>query len=126
MLTAYHVAAADLVLGMERQHLRAAAVATPGAFDRCFTLLDFLRRALTIGPRAAGRSLPDWLTEVGAGRRPEDFLQDDPADAVADPQGARLSTYRQAAREIDALVRGVVSLTLTRTPPPLISTTQQA
>lgn len=119
-LTSDLVATADLVLGMERQHLRAAAVTVPGAFDRCFTLIDFLRRALSTGPRLPGRPLPDWLDEVGAGRRPEEFLQDTPSDAVADPQGARLPTYRQTAREIDALVRGVLSLTLARTPLPLI------
>ena len=109
-LEAGHVAGADLVLGMERIHLRAAAVTVPGAFTRCFTILDFLRRGLDVGSRPSHESVSQWLDRLGTDRRPDGYLADDPTDAVADPQGAGPAAYQATAGQLDTLVRGVLFL----------------
>lgn len=104
------VADADLVIAMARPHLREAAVLAPGAFDKTFALRDLVRRAEAAGPRAPGEPLAAWVARVAAGRRPADYLADDPADDVADPIGEPLAQYRRTARELDDLLARFVSL----------------
>jgi len=109
-LSADIVAGADLVLTMERMHLRAAAVLSPGAFDKTFTLKEFLRRALRTGPRPADEPVATYLGRIGADRDPADLLTDDRADDVEDPQGGPHAGFVTTVDELDLLTRGVVQL----------------
>lgn len=99
---------ADLLLTMERQHLRAAAVLAPDAFAKTFTLKEFLRRALDVGPRAADEPMGAYLARVGAGRDPSELLTDDERDEVRDPHGGPLSGYQTSVEELELLAQGVV------------------
>jgi len=98
----------DLVLCMERRHVREVAVLDRDAFARTFTLPDLARRAEARGPRREGEDLRAYLERLGAGRRPVDVLGVDDADEVADPYGRSASAYRRAADEIDRLLDAVV------------------
>lgn len=96
------IGAADLVLGMGREHLRTVTVLDPSAWPRTFTLKEFVRRAGTVSPRAG--HLADWLAEVGRGRERADLLGDDPTDDVADPAGASVAFLRKTAGEVEGLI----------------------
>lgn len=98
------MAAADLVVTMERAHLRAAAVMIPQGLDKTFTLRDLVRRGHHHGGRRPGESTVAWLARVGADRDPADLLYDDADDNVTDPQGRPLPRFRDTAQQISALV----------------------
>ncbi|HEU5149253.1 MAG TPA: hypothetical protein VFU19_02080 [Iamia sp.] len=112
-LTGEAVAAADLVVGMAREHVREAAVLDPGSLGRTFTLRELARRAQAAGPRRVG---PDgtlepfaaWLARVGAGRRATDLLGSSTEDDVADPIGMSKRAYERTAQEIERLVDTIV------------------
>ena len=88
-VTADDLAAADLILGLAREHVRHAAVLLPAAWPRAFTLRELVRRGRQAGPRAPGEPLGYWLTRAADGR-------DRPASSAA----ARPTTWptRRAAR----------------------------
>lgn len=108
-LSPYLIDEADLIVGMERQHVREVAVTDPEAFPRAFTLPELARRAASIGPRPAAEPLDDWLRRAAADRRPTDLLGFDPADEVADPIGRSAKHYERTATELEGLVRTVVA-----------------
>ena len=101
---------ADLIVGMERQHIREAVVLDQRVWSRAFTLKELVRRAGPVGQRAPGESLDEWLHRVGEGRRPVDLLGQSQEDDVADPTTDPLADYTTMAREIDTLVRELVDL----------------
>jgi protein-tyrosine phosphatase len=101
---------AELIVGMERQHVREAVVLDQRVWSRAFTLKELVRRASVVGQRAPGESLDEWLHRVGEGRRPADLLGQSREDDVADPTTDPLADYATMAREIDTLVRGLVDL----------------
>ena len=107
-LSPYLIDEADLIVGMERQHVREVAVTDPDAFGRAFTLPELARRAALVGPRRAGEPLDGWLARAASGRRPSDLLGHDPADEVADPIGRSAKHYERTAVELEGLVRTVV------------------
>jgi protein-tyrosine phosphatase len=104
------IARADLVLGMERRHVREAVALAPGAWPRAFTLRELVRRGDAIGPRAPDEGLASWLGRVHADRRPADMLGTSRDDDVADPTGDPLADYDSTARVLDELVTRVVVL----------------
>ncbi|MDZ7674997.1 MAG: hypothetical protein U5K30_08020 [Acidimicrobiales bacterium] len=108
-LLADMVETADLVIGMERNHVREAAVLAPDGLARTFTLPELARRCQAAGARGAEESLPDYLGRIAAGRRPTDLLGDDPADEVDDPYGRSVRDYERTAVEIEGLVDLVVA-----------------
>lgn len=108
-LTAADLVAPDLVLCMERQHVREVAVLAPEAFARTFTVPELARRAQAHGPRRPEESVRDWLVRIGAGRRPSDLLGTDRADEVPDPYGRAPSAYRRTAEMLDDLLDVVAS-----------------
>lgn len=110
------VATADLVLTMERQHLRAAAVLAPGALARTFTLREFVRRGLSAGPRSPGQPIGAWLVALDDERAPAALLVDDPADEIVDPVGGTRADFERCADELDLLTRGVLLLLFGRSP----------
>ena len=100
--------AADLVLCMERRHVREIAVLDREAFARSFTLPDLARRAQLHGPRGPSEGVSDWLRRISPERRPADVLGVASDDEVADPYGRSAAAYRRAAQTIDDLLDVVV------------------
>lgn len=107
-LSAHLIDTADLIVGMERRHVREVAVLDAAAFARTFTLPTLARDARAVGPRRSGESLEAWLGRVGGHRRPADLVGSDAADEVADPIGRSAKHYEHTALEIEDLVQTVV------------------
>ena len=99
---------ADLIVAMERRHVREVAVLDSAAFARTFTLPELARRAQVGGPRSADESVEEWLDWIGAGRRPTDLLSESAEDEIADPIGRSAREYEKTAVELEALVDVVV------------------
>jgi len=106
-MTAEMLASADLIIGMERRHIREAAVTAPDAWPRAFTLPELARRATAAGPRGDGQTVADWLAVLVEGRTTADHLGDVAADEIADPIGRNLRTYRKCASQLDELIEVV-------------------
>ena len=104
------LARADLVLCMERSHVREAVVLQPAKFPRIFSLKELVRRGEQIGPRTVGEDLDRWLDRAGLGRRPHDHLGSSPDDDVADPIGMPLGAYEDTAAELADLVDRLIDL----------------
>ena len=104
------VAGADLVIGLERAHVRELVVLQPSSFPRTFTLRELARRAADVGPRAPDESMAQWLARAQAGRRPTDMLGTSPDDDVADPTVSRSVDHLTMAEELDRLADQVLGL----------------
>lgn len=105
------VNAADLVIGMARDHVReAVALAGPALMARAFTLKEIVRRGEERGGRAPGESLEGWLARLSAGRRPADLLGNVDVDDVADPIGGPRRGYERTAQELDDLTTRLARL----------------
>jgi protein-tyrosine phosphatase len=109
-LTPEMVARADLVLTMERVHVRDIVVEQPDAWAKTFTLKEFVRRAEETGARPPEQSLGEWLETLHEGRNRIDLLGASPVDDVADPTGDRRVDHDSMAEELDALVDDAVAL----------------
>jgi protein-tyrosine-phosphatase len=101
---------ADLVLAMERAHVRESTLLSPSSFTKIFTLKELVRRAETIGPRLPNEDLAQWVRRAGLGRRPTDHLGTSNVDDVADPIGQPADVYDDTARELDDLLERLVKL----------------
>ena len=97
---AVRLGAADLVITMERKHVREAVVAEPMLRYRAFTLIDLVRRAQLTSPRRPGESLPAWAERVGDGRAAMHYLGSGD-DEVADPIGRSKAHYADTAKQLD-------------------------
>ncbi len=104
------LAAADLIIGLAREHVRQATVLLPRAWPRAFTLRELLRRGHAAGARAPGEPLDAWLARAARGRDREELLGLRPADDVADPAGGPLRGYQATATLLDQLTRDLVEL----------------
>ena len=104
------MAGADLVLTMERAHLRTAAVLSSDAFAKTFTLKEFLRRGLQCGARQPDEPLDTYLKRLAEGRDPAALLADDDDDNVADPQGQPRDAFEATVNELELLSQGVLYL----------------
>lgn len=104
--------AADLVVGMAREHVREVAVLDSDALARSFTLKELVRAARSVGPRRPTEEMADWLARAGAGRRPQSLLGmgHDPQLDVEDPVGRGRADYEDTAAELDDLLTELVSL----------------
>lgn len=102
------LAGADVVIGMERRHVREVAVLDRDAFERTFTLPELGRLAGAAGPRDPDEPLRGYLRRIAGDRRPGDLLGVGVDDEVADPYGRRPSAYREAAEAIESLLDLVV------------------
>jgi protein-tyrosine phosphatase len=110
LVTGADLAAADLVLGMAREHVRHATVLLPEAWPRAFTLRELVRRGAQAGPRPPGEPLGDWLARAAAARTRRDLLGRGGDDDVADPFGGPLPGYQATATLLDGLTRDLVTL----------------
>lgn len=109
-LTPEMVEAADVVVGMTREHVREVAVLDPGSLDRTFTLKELVRRARAVGPRAPGEPVAAWLDRLSEGRSPLELLGASPDDDIDDPIGRSPSAYRRTAEELEELLDDLVAL----------------
>jgi protein-tyrosine phosphatase len=104
------IAATDLVLGMERMHVREVVVLDPRAFARSFTLKELVRRGEERGSRQPGESQAQWIAAVHQGRRPTALLGSAPDDDVADPTNNLSVDHEAMADEVDDLMFRLVNL----------------
>jgi protein-tyrosine phosphatase len=100
----------DLVLGMERAHVRHAVLLEPEAWPRTFTLKELVRRGAELGLRPSFESPGAWLARAHEGRERRDLLGGSLLDDVADPYGSPSSAYEAAVSEIEGLVDRLVEL----------------
>lgn len=109
-VTADMVEAADVVVGMAREHVREVSVLVPGAFPKTFTLRELVRRIADLSPPAAPQADPvtDPVAQLGAGRSTATFLSAGTQDDVTDPYGGPRSGYDTMAADIVSLVSPVV------------------
>ncbi len=101
---------ADLILGMERMHVREAVVLANDVAPRAFTLKELVRRGQAVGPRHRDEPIQDWIARAAEGRRATDHLGASAADDVADPIGRSIEHYERTAAELDGLVHQLSDL----------------
>jgi len=104
------IARADLVIGMERAHVREIALADPPSFAKTFTLREMVRRGGENGPRREGQSLADWLGQLGDGRHHSELLGSSPLDDLPDPMGGTSKEYRTMLTELATATQTLHSL----------------
>jgi protein-tyrosine phosphatase len=104
------IAPADLVLAMERLHVRHVVLTVPSAWPYTFTLKELVRRGEAVGPRPAGASLTTWIARVHDGRDRRDLLGASPLDDLTDPTGGTLAEHEDTARELEDLLDRLVGL----------------
>ncbi|MDA8311240.1 MAG: hypothetical protein M0Z46_11655 [Actinomycetota bacterium] len=109
-LTAEDLEAADVVIGMAREHVRHTVVMSPTSWDRSFTLKELVRRGGQVGPRASSDSPEEWTARVGMGRERSELLGASTSDDVSDPIGRPLSAYLATANELLGLVSELADL----------------
>jgi protein-tyrosine phosphatase len=100
LVTPVLVEGADLVVGMTRQHVIDLAVLTPGAWDRCFTCADLLRRAEPAGPRRPSESVRQWARRVSGDRTRTSLVALPVSEDVPDPMGGRPRDYERARDDL--------------------------
>ena len=113
LLTPGILGAADLVVAMERMHVRNVVAEEPSAFARTFTFEELVRRGSETGPITDG-GLDAWLRLLNEDREPAQFLGSSPADDVPDPMGRSRRFFRRTADRLDALVNGLTDLLVPR------------
>jgi protein-tyrosine phosphatase len=104
------IAAADLIIGMTREHVREVAVIDGPALSRTFTLKELVQASERGGPRRHDEPFESWLARMGLGRRRETLLgvgHDDAFD-VEDPVGRSLHEYERTAEELEELLAALV------------------
>jgi protein-tyrosine-phosphatase len=104
------LARADLILGMERYHVREVVLLDARTWHRTFTLKELVRRGEATGPRAAGEGIRGWAAKVGAGRDRSEMLGESLTDDVADPTGGDVADHERTAEELHDLVTRFVDL----------------
>ncbi|MDQ6724778.1 MAG: hypothetical protein M3066_01170 [Actinomycetota bacterium] len=110
------LSAADLIVGLAREHVREAVVLDPALWPRTFTLKELVRRGEAAGPRRPDEALADWLARAGQGRRVADLSGSSPDDDVEDPIGMPRSSYERMARELDDLTGRLVAVAFAGAP----------
>jgi protein-tyrosine phosphatase len=110
LVTPADLAAADLILGMTREHVRHAAVLSPGAWPRAFTLREIVDRGRWVGPPRAAEPLADWLARAGHGRTRSDLLGSGGTEDIADPVGGPWQGYQATADLLDGLTSELAGL----------------
>ena len=104
------VAAADLVLTAEVQHVVHVAGSWPGTFARTFTLPEFVARAGAVGARA-GAPMGEWLARMSVDRPTGlAYLQDGSVPEVHDPTGGPPAVWEASFAEIDEWCRQAAEL----------------
>lgn len=109
-VTRAQVEGADLVLTMERAHVRDVALMSESSWPRTFTLPEAIRRAEELGPRAPDESLPVWVGRLHGGRQSADLLLERKSDEVDDPYMCGQERYEAMCSELDQLTDELLEL----------------
>jgi low molecular weight protein-tyrosine phosphatase len=104
------IQAADLVVGLSREHVRKTVIAVPSSFSRTFTLREITRRGSRTGARRSADDLGAWLARLNEGRLRADLMGDSPDDDVIDPMGGTPDDYRRMLTDVAALTRTLRNL----------------
>jgi protein-tyrosine phosphatase len=96
--------AADLVIGMTRQHVIELVLEVPDGWSHLFQIGDLVRRAEAVGRRTPEQPFDVWLTAVGAGRTRAGLLSSRLEDDIADPVGEPPAAYQRTWRSLDNLL----------------------
>jgi protein-tyrosine phosphatase len=103
------IASADLILGMERNHLTELVAITPEDYTRFFTLPEFVRRLEGLGiEESSGVDLDDVVTLIAETRGRRELLRITVADEIPDPMGRSGKVFDRAADAISELVDRMV------------------
>ena len=108
-LTAELVEAADVVLGMTRDHVGRVLALVPSASDKAFLVGELVRLGEVAGPRQDGETPAAWVRRVGK-TRPDARVPGRAGDEVVDPYGDTLEVYRATAARLDADLRKLARL----------------
>ncbi len=108
------LAAADLVVGMTRDHVSIARRRCPDVADRTFLVGELSRLAREIGPRDVSETPREWIERVAA-RRPANRPYGRGVDEIDDPVGRGLNTHRVTAGRLDRELQTVAALLGRRT-----------
>lgn len=110
------VSNADLILGMDREHRRAAAKLVPNAARRSFTLLEFAHivsyvddTTIETQVRTHGEPVKDALEMVMRMRGVVPRLSPDRLYDVPDPYGRSKQVYERSAKQIERAVAQIVT-----------------
>jgi protein-tyrosine phosphatase len=117
--TSDDLTAADLIIGMAREHVREVVLSCPPVWPRTFTLPELVRRANAVGQRGPEESLGTWLDRVHDGRHHTDLLGTSNEDDVPDPIGGTRAEYRASAVQIAGLLDDLVALAWPAELPPI-------
>jgi protein-tyrosine phosphatase len=104
------VEASDLVLGMQRLHVREIVLAQPDTWPRTLALKELVRLGEQVGARPTDESVEDWLARTHEKRDRSQLLSESVIDDIADPYGGPVEGYRVTAEEIDEQLASLVGL----------------
>ena len=96
---------ADLVLTLERAHLRSVVALDTRAWPRTFTLKELAGRGAQQRPPTSLEGFFAWRDRMADGRAAASMIQPDPDDDVADPYGLSRSHYVTMAAEVNEAVQ---------------------
>jgi protein-tyrosine-phosphatase len=103
LVTPALVERAELVVGMTRQHLMDLTLLTPGAWTRCFTFAEVLRRGESTGPRLRAESVRQWAERLSRDRTRASLVTLPVSEDVPDPIGGRRTDYERARDGLAAM-----------------------
>jgi len=107
-LTEVDLPSVDLVIAMERRHVREVVLRDPTSYPRTFTLKELVRRSREIPLEKRGKLPARTLALAHVGRKRTDMLGSSSSDDVADPYGGSVDDYRRAVAELSELVEALV------------------
>ena len=107
-LTAAIVDAADLVIGMTRDHVWRVTTLSPDATDRSFLLGELARLGARAGARRPDEPERAWARRAALERPDGPIGRHD--DEVGDPVGEPLHVYRATAARLDRDLRLIAEL----------------
>ena len=97
---------ADLIVTMEREHLRQVVALDRRTWVRTYTLKELTRRIANAGPMAVS-NLASWTSALSAGRRAADMMGDSVTDDIADPYGLGRAEVQRTADELYLFLHGL-------------------
>ena len=96
---------ADLVLTLDRAHLRDVVALDIRAWPRTFTLKELARRAALQDPPTQLEGFVGWRDRMADGRTAASMMQPDPDDDVADPHGLPRPHHVKMVAEVNEAVQ---------------------
>ncbi len=103
LLTKEILSGTDLVIGMAREHVRAAALLESSCYARAFTLRDLVRRAHRFGGPAGDEPVGIWAARLSSHRDVSELMGESPFDDIADPIGMSRADFERTAAVISDL-----------------------